>query len=149
MELKIRHTIMKKIIFFSALLFSMTVSAFETSKPSKQLVMAYIVTAKYEDITNATISEYEANLSPDLTQEQRTTIQNVFNKTMSWSAIKDQLVDLISQTYTKEELEAYILFAKSPAGITFSNKSTAFTKDYANIVIQNQIKLTQEPTVQK
>jgi hypothetical protein len=73
----------------------------------------------------------------------------VFNKTMGWSAIKDQLVDLISQTYTKEELEAYISFAKSPAGVTFSNKSISFTKSYSDIAIHNQIKLTQELAIQK
>ena len=125
-------------IVLTALLISNATFAFETSKPDKKLVAEYLVAAKFEDAANATLAAIVERLPKNTPPEQLAALKNALNKTIGWDATKDQLADLVTNTYTKQELEAYIQFSKTPAGITYSEKITPFSKGFSEIVIQNE-----------
>jgi hypothetical protein len=45
---------------------------------------------------------------------------------IGWDAIKGDVLDLVSTTYTRDELQAAIAFLKSPAGSSYSAKNEKF-----------------------
>lgn len=137
---------MKKIVILSMLLLPMTSFAFETNKPSKQLVEEYLTVSEYQQISDSVANDSIAQIPKDLRPEQRAMATMIVKKTMSWNATKDQVAELVANTYTKQELEAYIEFAKSPAGVTYSEKSIAVTKGLSSIYQNNNIKLMKELT---
>lgn len=45
---------------------------------------------------------------------------------IGWDAIKGEVLDLVTTTYTRDELQAAIAFLKSPAGGSYSAKNEKF-----------------------
>ena len=139
---------MKKIVMLSMLLLSINTYAFETNKPSKQLVMEYLTVSEFQKVADSVAANSIAQIPNDTRPEQRALTIKMIKRTLSWDATKDQVAELVANTYTKQELEAYISFAKSPAGVTFSGKTVGFTNGLSSIFRNNNIQLMKELSAQ-
>jgi len=103
----------------------------------RALAIEYLKIAKFEEVLSSTIKQYDSQLFKDAKPEDRAKFREILESTMSWDATKDQLADLVLGLYTKEELEAYIKFSKSPIGSSFNNKSSEFATRYASLAGAN------------
>ncbi|MDE0853758.1 MAG: hypothetical protein OSA97_04980 [Nevskia sp.] len=117
----------------------------------RALAVKYLQVSRMDEIINSSIQEYETSMvKKDATPEQRARVHELLESTMGWKAIEGQLADLVMQTYTKDELEAYIAFANTPAGASFTAKSGDFSKRFSTILAGNlQRAIRQKPGSEK
>jgi hypothetical protein len=136
---------MKYIVIFLVIFISSPLMAAENvEKPDQQLALEYLTLTKTEDMLNATIKEYDEQLFKNAPQSKRAKLHSVFEKTMGWNATKAQLAELVINIYTKEELNAYIAFIKTPAGKSGNDKSVEFSKRYAAFLSENLQRVIKE-----
>ena len=127
---------MKKLITaFIIALVSSNVYAAEVI--DKNLAIEYLKLSKTDEIINASIQEYETQLFANAKPEDKATLRKMMEDSMGWEAVKDQLVEVVINVYTKEEIVAYIEFMKSPLGASATAKSGEFSKQFTMAVSTN------------
>jgi hypothetical protein len=104
---------------------------------SESLAMEYLKISKVEDIINATITQYDSQLSAQITPGDKAKLHDLLVRVMGWEAIKDQLVAEVRNVFTQEEIDASIAFMKTPAGASATAKGAEFSKRMASIVSSN------------
>jgi hypothetical protein len=92
----------------------------------KELAIEYLKLSKTDEIINASIQQYETQLFANVKPEDKATLRKMMEDSMGWDAVKDQLVDVVINVYTKEEIVAYIEFMKSPLGASATAKRGEF-----------------------
>ena len=65
-------------------------------------------------------------LCSDAPESAQSDCLRVLREKIGWDAIKGEVLDLVSTTYTKDELQAAIAFLKSPAGNSYNSKNEKF-----------------------
>jgi len=119
---------------FSVLL---CVNAWADEKVSNSLAIEYLEVSKIKDVIDASIIQYEAQLFVNSKPEEKALFHEIMVGTLGWDATKDQLVDIVTSLYTKEEIEASIAFMTSPVGASATAKSEEFSTQFANMVSEN------------
>lgn len=104
---------------------------------SESLAMEYLTISKMEDVINATITQYESQLSAQIKPEDKAKFHDLLVRVMGWEAIKGQLVAELRNVFTQEEIDASIAFMKTPAGSSATAKSAEFSKRMATIISSN------------
>ena len=125
------------------------INVYAAEKVDKNLAIEYMKISKYEDIINASIQQYETQLSSKAKPENKTKFHELMVSTMGWDATKDQLATIIINLYTKEEIDASIAFMKSPAGASATAKNEEFSKQFAGVVSTNLQKMMSNCCAQK
>ena len=81
--------------------------------------------------TNANTRQmFGANLTPEnkvKLEKFQDQIMHLIETQMSWKALEPQYVELYAQTYTEDELDAILVFYKSPAGSSLLAKTPELT----------------------
>lgn len=133
-------------IFLSFLIASPLMAA---DNPERQLALQYLTLTNMEGVINASINEYDEQLFKNAPQSERTKLRTMLESSIGWNATKNQLADLVANLYTKEELKAYISFIKTPAGKSFNDKNSEFSKRYTTFASENLQRLLKECCDQK
>lgn len=131
---------MKKITLMLALVL-LSFNTYAVEKVDKNLALQYLKMSRYEEITNASIQQYETQLFSEAKPENKARIHDMLVGSIGWDATKDQLANIVMNLYTKEEIIASIAFMKSPAGASATAKSEEFSKQYTDAVFGNLQKL--------
>jgi len=127
---------MYKLSFLLISLF-LSINAFADERVTKDLAIEYLELSKIEQVIDTTINQTETQMFPDGDKG----FNNMMVKAMGWDATKDQLVELIINIYTKEEIEASISFMKTPIGASATAKSEEFGKQFAILISTNMQKI--------
>mgnify|MGYP000264598543 CR=1 FL=1 len=130
---------MYKLSFLLISLF-LSINAFADDRVTKDLAIEYLELSKIEQIIDTTINQTETQMFPDGDKG----FNDMMGKAMGWDATKDQLVELIINIYTKEEIEASISFMKSPIGASATAKSEEFSKQFAILISTNMQKIMEK-----
>lgn len=118
----------------------LSINAVADERVTTDLAIEYLELAKIEQVIDTTINQTETQLFPDGDKG----FNDMMVKAMGWDATKDQLVDLITNLYTKEEIEASISFMKSPIGASATAKSEEFSKQFAILISTNMQKIMEK-----
>jgi len=115
----------------------------------QQLALEYLTLTNMEGVLNASIKEYDEQLFKNAPQSEREKLHSMLENSIGWNATKDQLSELVANLYTKEELKAYISFVKTPAGKSFNDKNSEFSKRYTTFASENLQRALKECCSQK
>ncbi len=137
---------MKYIVIFLSIFISTSLMAADNT--DQQLALEYATLTKMEDMVNTSLKETEQMLK-NAPESEREKIHKILENSIGWNAIKSQLIELIVNLYTKEELTAYISFIKTPAGRSFNDKNTEFAKRYSAFLSENTQRAFKECCSQK
>ena len=110
----------------------------------RQLALQYLTLTNMEGIINASLNEYDEQLFKNAPPSERTELRTMLENSIGWTATKNQLADLVTNLYTKEELKAYISFIKTPTGKSYNDKNSEFSKRYATFASENLQRLLKE-----
>jgi len=131
---------MKKITL--ALIFSLlSLNAYAEDKVDKNMAVEFLKLSKYEEVINASISQYEKQLFAAAKPEEKARYHDMLVDSMGWDAVKGQLANIVMNLYTREEIEASITFMKSPVGASAAAKSEDFSRQFTNVIAANMQKV--------
>jgi Uncharacterized protein conserved in bacteria (DUF2059) len=128
------------ILLICALITAPTIAA---DAVQKKLALEYLIIMDMPKQIDSSIDAYEAELGASL-KIDKAKFKAALEASVGWNATKDQMVDLTANTYTKEELAAYIAFAQTPIGKAFNAKNAAFTKGYTELASANLLAFMQK-----
>src|ERR1022692_3249397 len=126
---------MKKVFLFTLIV--ICCNTYSEEKVSKSLAIEYLRLSQFEETINATIQQYESQLSATAKPEEKAEIHKMFVGSMGWEKTKDQLADVVISTYTKEEIDAAIAYMKSTYGASVQSKNGEFARKYTSLVSEN------------
>ena len=138
---------MKAIAAF-ILLIAFSFNAAGSEQADKKLAIEYLKISRFEQIINATVDTYNQQLFKNLPAADREKAATFMRETVGWEAVKDQLAELVINTYTKPELKAAIAFMKTPLGASYTVKSDEFSTQYATLLSNNFQKFLREHPIQ-
>lgn len=105
--------------------------------PDRALALEYLQVARYQQILEASAVEYKKQLiSPDAPAQAQAIFTKLMDAAMGWETLREPLIDLVIDTYTKEELVASIAFMKSPAGASATAKSGEFSTRFTTLAAE-------------
>ena len=131
---------MKKTILMLVLA-ALSLTTYAATKVDKDLAIEYLKLAKFEDVINTSLQQYEVQLFASAKAEDKVAFHEMMVKSMGWEATKDQLATVVMNLYTKQEIDASIAFMKSPAGASATAKGGEFASQYAKLVSANMQKV--------
>lgn len=137
---------MKYIVIFLSIFISTSLIAADNT--DQQLALEYLTLIKMEDVINSSMKETE-QLFKNVPQSEREKLHTVLENSIGWNATKSQLIELVVNLYTKEELTAYISFIKTPAGKSYNDKNPEFSKRYSAFLSENTQRALKECCSQK
>lgn len=121
--------------FFAALcVLLMSSSAVAQQRPDRAMAIEYLKLSKVEDVTKETIKGFDEKMLKNLPPDDRNQMKDLLAQTMGWSVIKDDLVTLVMNVYTKDEINASIKFMKTPAGASAMAKSGEFSRQFSELL---------------
>jgi len=138
---------MKYIAIFLSFLIASPLMAADNSE--RQLALQYLTLTNMEGVINASINEYDEQLFKNAPQSERAKLHAMLENSIGWEATKNQLADLVANLYTKDELKAYISFIKTPAGKSYNDKNSEFSKRYTTFASENLQRFLKECCSQK
>ena len=118
-------------------LIALSASAVGSEPADKKLAMEYLEVSRFEQITDASIEAYSGQLFKNLPANERVSFEKIMRDTMGWAVVKQDLAILVTQMYTKDELKAFVTFAKSRHGASFNAKSVKFSDAYSALLARN------------
>ncbi len=130
------------------LLIAFSLSAAGNELVDKKLAIEYLKISRFEQIIDATVDTYNQQLFKNLPAADREKAAEFMRETVGWEAVKDQLSELVINTYTKAELKAAIAFMKTPLGASYTVKSDAFSTRFATLLSNNFQKFLREHPIQ-
>ena len=120
---------MKKMILIAlALLISFSVAASADDAERRQLAEQFLnvnkvkdqVDMMYEKVEGIIISQIEAIEIPEEREKNLLAMQKIARdllfKGLSWDTLKEEYIQLYTESFTEEELQGIIEFSKSPLG---------------------------------
>jgi hypothetical protein len=137
--------------FLTVLLLSLAIAGCNAvnNKSNKELALEYLTLSGFKETIDASIDGYEFQLTKDATPEAKAQFRQLLTETLGWETTKEQLVEMIADTYTKDELDASIEFLSSPLGKSATAKNDIFAKKYAALVSDNMKKILAKCCPQK
>lgn len=127
---------MKAVITFLVLI-AFAASTCAAERPDKKLAIEYLKASLFEQIIEASIEAYSRQLFNDVPKEDRAFFEKMMRDTMGWEATKDDLANLVIGLYTKDELKAFLAFAKTRHGASFNAKSVRFSDEFSALLANN------------
>ena len=127
---------MRALITFMAFI-SIAMGACAGERADKKLAMEYLEIGHFEETINVS---YEALVRQSLGQvpdEMRARVLSVYRETIGWNAIKGKLADVVAETYTTDELIAYIAFSKTKLGKSYNDKTPVFSDRFSEIIAKD------------
>ena len=86
-----------------------------------------------------------ANPTPEIKTKTTTFEKSMADKIenqIGWTAMKPAFTDIYAKTYTEAELDAILAFYKSPAGVSFREKTPGINRE-ANSIAQSRMNTLQ------
>lgn len=108
------------------------------------LAVKFLEETKVEEVIQSTIDEYVSQLGKGAAPQQQGKLRQMLETTMGWNATKDQLVELVKQMYTQEEVDAYLAYVHTPAGASMTAKSAEFSRRMTGVASDKLKKLIQQ-----
>lgn len=127
---------MKSLVTFLAFL-TIAVGASADEKPNRQLAIEYLEAAQFEQVINASTEAYSRQLLARFPANERAQLDKMITETVGWAATKNQIADLVINTYTTAELKSYIAFSKTAAGRSYNQKSVDFSDKFSVVLAHN------------
>lgn len=109
-----------------ALLTCIASAAQADTLPSRALVLQYLSMSGTQDAVNKTTLAFGKDLIAKGFPGGEERVNELLASTVAWSAIQEDYISLIQQTYTSKELEALIDFSRSPMGMGIAAKNQQF-----------------------
>lgn len=137
---------MHKII--SAAVLSLACLACQTSAHAaavdQALAIKFLEETKMDEIVKAGIDEYVNQLGKGATPEDQAKLRQTLEALAGWEVMKGPLVELVKQTYTQEEVNAYLAFVRTPAGASMTAKGAEFSRGMSMLSSERFKKLLQQ-----
>jgi hypothetical protein len=127
---------MKRLAIVLSLL-AFSVASHAAAPDMRALAIQYLQVSRVDEILAETIRAQEAAFMPNVPDDARLKFHQILVDAVGWDATKDQLAEIVIDTYTADELQAYIAFMKTPAGASATAKSGAFSAKFSAVVAAN------------
>jgi len=107
--------------------------AIAQEKVSKKMAIEFLEASQYPQIISDAIDSYVGQVPV----KNQAKFRQFMEQAMGWAIIKDQLANLVTRIYSREELEEYIKFSQSAAGKSINLKNIEFSKQFSLLLSQN------------
>jgi len=101
------------------------------------LAVEYLKLSNTKTTIDETIEAYVTQFAAADPNTDKAEIREFFNAYMGWDVIKEPSIQIVSNIFTQEELEAVNNFYKTKYGTAFANKSPALSAAISEIIGQN------------
>lgn len=132
---------MKVLVTFLTLA-AFSLGAFAAEPPDKRLALEFLKVSQFEQVIETSIQAYGHHLPKDFPAESRADFEKVMRGLMGWEVIKDDLANIVIGLYTKEELKAFLAFAKTHHGASYNAKTIRFSNEFSTLLSSKLQKLT-------
>lgn len=127
---------MKSLVTYLTLIV-VSISALAAERTDTKLAMEYLEVSQFEQVTDASIEAYSRQFFKDVPAKDRESFEKIMRDTMGWEAVKHDLAALVASMYSRDELKAFLAFARTRHGASFNAKSTRFSDAYALLLARN------------
>lgn len=143
--------------FLLALAFCIPSLAFAHEAPSRERILEFLRLANMEQSLNASLDVMTQQMLPGMPPEEKQGFRCLMNRVMGWESMQADYVQAAQELYTREELDAYIAFLKTPLGAAINAKneqllrrlSELMASRFANLVagdVSKEMTLCQAPS---
>lgn len=100
---------------------------------STALAEKYLRATQTPEMVQAQVEGYTDQYTKGQDATYRKRVHDYLERVMGWAALKDQYVALVRDTYTAQEINAFLQFMDTPSGRTMKAKNTTFANKLAAI----------------
>lgn len=117
-------------ILVAGTLFAVSLASQATTKEAAE---KYLRATQVPEIRQAEVESYTDQYAKGQDATSRKRLYDYLERVMGWEAVKDDYIRLVQDTYTEQEISAFIKFTNTPAGRSMTAKSTVFASKLATI----------------
>jgi len=103
----------------------------------RDMARDYVALARVDEQIEQSLQTYDQQFTPQIPPERRAAFQKMMAAAVGWDALKEPIIELIAETYTREELAASIAFLQSPAGASANSKGPEFARRVSQLMANN------------
>lgn len=133
-----------KLTVRATILCMLLLAGFGAHATTKALAEKYLRTAQYPEMLKAQVEGYTEQYAKGQDASYRKRIRDYLEKVMGWEALKDEYVTLVQETYTTEEVNAFLDFMSTPQGRSMKAKSSDFAGKLAAIAARQAQKVAMD-----
>lgn len=111
-------------------LFAVCLASHATTKEAAE---KYLRATQVPEMLQAQVEGYTDQYAKGQDATSRKRLYDYLERVMGWEAVKEDYIRLVQDTYTEQEISAFIKFTNTPAGRSMTAKSTAFASKLATI----------------
>ncbi len=103
-------------------------------QPTVEQVEQYLGVTKTKEVVDAQVEGFSKQYATASSPKQMEQINRYLNSVMGWSAVKDEYIKLVQETYTAEEIQASLKFMQSAMGQSIARKNLLFSNKTSTLV---------------
>lgn len=134
--------------FISATALTIACLSANAAAVDQALAVQFLEETKVAAVIQSTIDEYVDQMGQGGAPETRAKLRKMFEATIGWEVTKADLIELVKQLYTQEEVTAYLAYLRTPAGASMSAKSAEFSRRMTGLASDRLKKLIQQGAIQ-
>jgi len=100
---------------------------------STALAEKYLHATQIPEMLQAQVEGYTDQYSKGQDDAYRKRVHDYLERVMGWNALKGEYLDLVRDTYSEQEINAFLQFMNTPSGRSMKSKNTAFANKLATI----------------
>jgi hypothetical protein len=112
---------------------AMIAASLASHATTKETAEKYLRATQVPEMLQAQVEGYTNQYAKGQDEASRKRIYDYLERVMGWQAIKDEYISLVQDTYTEQEINAFIKFTNTPAGRSMTAKSTVFASKMATL----------------
>ncbi|MBU0664010.1 MAG: DUF2059 domain-containing protein [Proteobacteria bacterium] len=105
--------------------------------PNDKLSIEYLELSKTKETLDMTIETYVQQFSAQNPNADKDKMRESFNAYMGWDVLKAPTIQIVSHTFTENELKDIISFYKSQSGKSYAEKSPQLSAEISKIIAEN------------
>ena len=99
------------------------------------LALEYLTLTGMPQALDDMTKSYVEQIPPWVRADERERARRIVTKALDWNTNKDALAAIVTQTYTRGELEAVVNFMHTPLGASYAAKSPQFGRRYTTFLM--------------
>jgi hypothetical protein len=123
---------MKKLVV--AALMAISFVAAHSKQPTTDQIEQYLSVTKTKESVEAQVEGFSKQYAKTSSPKQLEEINLYLNSVMGWSALKDEYIKLVQETYSEEEIKASLNFMKSATGQSIARKNLLFSSKTSTLI---------------
>lgn len=100
---------------------------------STALAEKYLRATQIPEMLQAQVEGYTDQYAKGQDTVYRKRVHDYLERVMGWETLKDEYIGLVRDTYTEQEINAFLQFMHTPSGRSMKSKNTAFANKLATI----------------